>query len=776
MEHQDGSTDRATTVVARLVREDDTIEIAPSGAVIGSGFQADVRLSDPGIATVHATLTLEHEGWVLSPVGGAEVLVDGVMLTGPTQVAGGATIRLAATELTFATAANSGTPLDVPAAIVPADPDLTHSLVTAVVTVPVALPTDGVVRLGRADDNDVVLEHPAVAAHHAELRIESGGVRLRDLDGSRRTRIGGAPVIGAVLTEGDEIGIGPYAWTFRQGQLLPRRREAPPLAGHGVTVQTDEVVLLQPTDLEIADGELIALIGPSGSGKSTLLTVLAGLRPVSAGEVLVDGDDVSVRQADLGYVPQDDTVHRLLTPREALRFAAELRLPQDSDEGAYEAAVERVLAQVGLEAAADTRVASLSGGQRKRVAVALELIAEPRTLLLDEPTTGLDPGLEQRIMTLARALAVGRRSVVLVTHATQSLHLCDRIAVMAPGGRVAYLGPPADAPAAFGVDRLEDIYNVLPNEAHGPVRGIPAAPSRRRLRSTDERRSVSPQTRVLVRRTALLIARDRRNLKIMGAQVAILGLGAAALFDHDVFAARGGRYPHAGQSAQLLFLMVTIAIWFGAIASARQIVGERNVLRRELATGVRTEAYMLSKGLVLGAVSAAQTVVMMALVLTLRPLDDAGTSVLLLLVLCAWSGVALGLVVSVFARSEDQAMSFLPLALLPQLLFGGAIVTTADLTVPVRLASHLVPAQWGYAGLGSAIDMNARIASDPVFSQASRYDDGFFGHPTILAGLVLVLMIAGCAVLLQARLRPSFEDSWFEQAKRYAEARQSAFG
>jgi ABC-type multidrug transport system ATPase subunit len=552
------------------------------------------------------------------------------------------------------------------------------------------------------------------------------------------------------------------------------RRSAPPLQAHAIEVEAGGKTLLQPTTLRLEEGELVAIIGPSGSGKSTLLKALGGIRPTSSGTVMMRGDDIGLRQADVGYVPQDDTLHHRLSIHEALSFAARLRLPEGHTKEDREAAIASVLAQVELDDIADRRIGNLSGGQRKRAAVALELISKPELLLLDEPTTGLDPGLERRLMELSRELADKGQSVLLVTHATQSLDLCDRVAIMAPGGRLAYLGPPANAPAAFEVELIDEVYAKLADEAdeeEGPRR-VEAPLSHPRPASSREvpRRRIGPQVRVLCRRYALLFARDRRNSKILAVQVVVLALGAAFLFQADVFSYdESGHALHAAQSAQLLFLMVTVSLWFGAISSVRQIVAERSVLVRELAAGVRTEAYLFSKGVVIGAVSAVQTALFVWIVFGLRPLGEAppnaGLQVLLVCVLIAWVGVGFGLTLSAFARSEDQAASFLPLILLPQLLFAGAVVTTKDMGTPIQMLSHLVAAQWGFAGIGNAIDMNARIAADPGFATANHYSSAFFTHGGLQVVIVLVLMIAACAAVLQARLRPSFEDTWWQQAR-----------
>jgi ABC transport system ATP-binding/permease protein len=554
------------------------------------------------------------------------------------------------------------------------------------------------------------------------------------------------------------------------------------LQARGVEVVVGTATLLQPTDLTIEPGELVAIVGPSGSGKSTLLKTVGGIRPAAAGTVAVRGEDVGLRQADIGYVPQDDTLHHLLSIEEALTFAARLRLPEGHTSDEREEAVGKVLEQVGLDDIRERRIGDLSGGQRKRAAVALELIGGPELLLLDEPTTGLDPGLERRLMELCQRLAEGGQGVLLVTHATQSLDLCDRVAVMAPGGQLAYIGPPGGVPEAFGVEKVEEVYAKLADEAEAvgtaETKGeAPIAPPRLASSRAVPRRHIPPQVRVLVRRDSLLFIRDRRNAAILAIQVLVLGLGAAFLFHSDVFSYNGeGQVEHAAQSGQLIFLMVTVALWFGCISSVRQVVAERTVLTRELATGVRTEAYLLSKALVIGAVVAAQTILFVWIVFALRPLGEpppnAELHVIEICVLVGWVGMGFGLTLSAFARSENQATSFLPLILLPQLLFAGAIVTTKDLGGPIRWLSHLVAAQWGFAGVGNAIGMNARIEADPDFSRTSRYSSNFFNHGELQIAVALLVMIAVCAIVLQARLRPSFEDTWWRQARQRYERRR----
>jgi ABC-type multidrug transport system permease subunit len=269
------------------------------------------------------------------------------------------------------------------------------------------------------------------------------------------------------------------------------------------------------------------------------------------------------------------------------------------------------------------------------------------------------------------------------------------------------------------------------------------------------RRRAVPQARVLAARYVRLLTRDRRNLLILLGQVPLLALGMAGLFGAQVFEHGTHR---AGNSAQLVFLLVTTAVWLGSIDAAREIVKERGVFARESAAGVRLGAYLLSKAAVLFALAAIQTTALTAIVLVLRPLHEPAGAYLqvgLILVVTSAAAVALGLLISSAVRSQDQATSFIPLALIPQLFFAGAIVPVARMDEPIATLSALVPAQWSFAGAGTAIHMNARIAADPSFARTSGYGHRFFDVSTPLACLTLavfvLLLLTAAALVLRRR-------------------------
>ena len=615
--------------------------------------------------------------------------------------------------------------------------------------------------LGRDPQNDVVLNSPAVSRFHAELVAVNGHVELRDLGSTNGTRVNGHLMASATLSVGSEIGIGPYRVVFDGLGLIARDdRGKVRLDAENVSVRAGGKTILANATLSIPPGELVALIGESGSGKTTLIKTLAGVSAPSDGTVRVSGEPIVSRLSDVGYVPQDDIVHRLLTVREALRYSARLRLPEDASAADVDTAVVRVLGEVALDEHADTRIDSLSGGQRKRVGVAVELLTEPGLLFLDEPTTGLDPQLESRLMRLLRELADGGRAVTVITHATKNLNLCNRLVVMGRGGLVAFEGPPEDALRFFGVSSYDGIYAALDER--------PAQEWRQRFETEKQpiadvqgqvadatyrpvRRSAWRQTAVLAGRYLRLLARDRRNLTILLGQVPILAVAAAGLFKADVFARGPG---HAGNTAQLLFLLVTTSLWLGSIDASREIVKERSIAARERAAGMRLSAYVGSKLIVLCGLATLQTVTLAGIAFALRPLHEPPSvyaQCIGILVLTSLVAVGMGLLISALVRSQDQATSLIPFALIPQLFFAGAIVAVDRMGEPVGTLSAAIFGQWSFAGIGTAVDMNERIAADPKF--VSSYGDHFFDVPVGIAGIVLLGFLELFVLLVALRLR-----------------------
>jgi ABC-type multidrug transport system ATPase subunit len=234
-----------------------------------------------------------------------------------------------------------------------------------------------------------------------------------------------------------------------------------PVIARRLTYKAGFKTIIENVSLVLKKNEFVGLIGGSGSGKTTLLTCLNGYREPDAGEVFVNSvsskDRKQIRHL-VGYVPQDDIVHRTLTVERALHYACLLRLAPDTPEDKIEYQVGKVLYQLDLREHRNKKIKSLSGGQRKRVSIGVELLHSPPLFFLDEPTAGLDPSLERQLMRLLAALADKERTILLTTHLMQNVSLFD-VLIFVHRGRVIYFGPSSQIMDYFGVGDMVEVFD-----------------------------------------------------------------------------------------------------------------------------------------------------------------------------------------------------------------------------------------------------------------------------------------------------------------------------
>ncbi len=571
--------------------------------------------------------------------------------------------------------------------------------------------------IGRAADADFRFDDLLVSREHARLLPGADGSwTIEDLDSVNGTFVNGEATQSRPVRTGDRVTVGNSSFVLDLDVLTPSvdRAEAG-LAARDVWVRIpDGPVLLSGVSLDAPPGTLTAIVGPSGAGKSTLLRALTGLMPPSAGRVEVLGGELYENYEELvgqiGYVPQDDIVHPQLTIREALRFGAELRFPEEATPAEREHRVEEVLDSLGLLPHADKRVSQLSGGQRKRVSVGLELLTEPKLLLLDEPTSGLDPAYERSIMDLLRMIADAGRTVIVVTHSLASVDRCDQVVFLGTGGWIGYVGPAAGAAEHFGVQGYPEVFARL--ETQPPPPGQPP-PSRDPPSSVDQRadraypNGVVHQIITLVHRQLKILEADRRALIVM----VLAGLIPSAL----IAALVAGNALNPGsanvtEARTLLGTMVVTVCVIGAANGVREIVKELPVYQRERAAGLHRTAYLASKVLVFGTITALQASIVV-FVAAFRAGGPATGNVVRglheLWLDMALAGVAtlmLGLVISALVSTSEKAMASIPILFVVLWLFSGSI---SDLsTKPVlREASLLSPSSWGMAASASSADL-----------------------------------------------------------------------
>jgi len=358
-----------------------------------------------------------------------------------------------------------------------------HPYAVASAQTPSAAPNGaGRIRIGRDPRNDVVLTDLQISRFHAEVRRVGDTFQVVDLGSRNGTFLNGRQVQKPMVVHaGDVISAGRHELLF-DGHGLHDHVDTGPasLLADDLTVRIGNKVLLDDVSFALAEGSLLAVIGPSGCGKSTLIKALTGLRPATQGRIWYGGRDLYADYAQLRYrlgmVPQDDVLHKQLKVRTALRYAAALRFADDVPRKVRWAKVNEVMQTMRLTERAKQRIDTLSGGQRKRASVAMELLTEPSLFCLDEPTSGLDPALDKEVMEELRELADKGKTVIVVTHSVLHLNRCDRVLVMCYGGTMGYFGPPEQLLAFFDAEDYADVFQKISDEPERWTRAFRNSP------------------------------------------------------------------------------------------------------------------------------------------------------------------------------------------------------------------------------------------------------------------------------------------------------------
>ncbi|MBD0842944.1 FHA domain-containing protein [Streptomyces sp. TRM68416] len=713
---------------------------------VGRDPLSDIVIDDARVSWHHAVLHPEADHWTLHDEGSTNGTYANGHRVRDDDVGPGTVIRF-------------GSPADGPRAIllgrVEPAPERPSAVSMPARTGTFRQPTSvrqlpaRTVRIGRAADNDLVIDDLVVSRRHAELRsLPDGGHEIADLGSHNGTYLNGSPVTVALVGPGDVIGIGHSAFCLVGDELqeyVDTGEVSLEVQDLNVAVDHGRKTLLDHVSFPVGEKCLLAVVGPSGAGKSTLLNALTGQRPADHGTVVYDGRDLYRDYAELrqriGLVPQDDILHAQLTVRDALTYAAELRFPQDTAKAERRARVAEVIEELGLQQRAGQPVHSLSGGQRKRVSVALELLTKPSLLFLDEPTSGLDPGMDRSVMHMLRGLADDGRTVIVVTHSVLSLDVCDRLLVLAPGGRIAYYGPPEDALAFFGFAQWPEAFEAFERDQDRDWSGnYRTSPLHRRYVSDataqprlprsgpvvitppPRPRSRGAQLGTLVRRYTTALSADRTFLAIMIALPFVMGAMARAL--------AGGELTQETAMNALLILCVG-AVLTGAANAVRELVKERVIYRRERAVGLSRSAYLMSKIVVLGTVTVLQAVVLTLVALLGVDLNAPGGKGVLLaplveitvaVALLGFTAMMLGLLVSALVRKEEVTMPLLVLLAIVQVVFCGALLKLDGVPGLEQLA-WLVPSRWALGAMAGTVDL-ARIVpgeltGDPLFEHAA---------------------------------------------------------
>jgi len=635
--------------------------------------------------------------------------------------------------------------------------------------------------VGRSTDSDVRLDGLQISNHHARFIRTNGNVAVEDSGSTNGVYVNGERISGRRnVSLSDVIQIGPFVLQAdaTQGVAVYDTRSKTRIDCINITKTVKNrsgggtIKLLDDVGITVQPNEFVGLLGPSGAGKSTLMDALNGMRPASSGYVLVNNLDLyrhldSLKQS-IGYVPQDDIIHRELTVYRTLYYVARLRLSRDVSRREIDQIVNEVMDVTGLSERRDVAISQLSGGQRKRVSIAVELITKPSVIFLDEPTSGLDPATEEKIMKLFRQIAESGRTVILTTHAMENVKLFDKIVVLMRGKLVFY-GAPQEALAHVKAESFKDLYDKLEGPIDQQLAALPPLPPnasksqksalkhqreqisehvadewKKKFQTTEQyrrnvvdplsvlprdgRAAAPPKRRMsiidtvrqwgtLTRRYLEVLTRDKFNLLILFGQAPIIAFLTYLVVGSD--APRDFPY----------FVLALVAIWFGTSVASREIIRERAVYTRERMVNLRLLPYVGSKLFVLALIVSLQCVFLYGSLKFLHyigVMSVPGWAIpqVTIVLITAMVGIALGLFISAIVKTSEMATSMVPLILIPQILFSGLVGVPQN---TARVISTVIPATWAFDGIKrfSTLDTLDEEGSD---SEGANKGRGLYKH------------------------------------------------
>ena len=577
-----------------------------------------------------------------------------------------------------------------------------------------------VITIGRDSSSDIVINHISVSLKHATITEKNHKFIIKDNNSTNGIMINGELLTGEIpLKERDVILIANAKLIFYKNNILYQTYDS------GVSLEAADITktvkvkgkkkdISQHVSLSIKPGQFVAFVGGSGAGKSTFMNCISGVSRPTSGKVYVNGNDLfknyAVLKNIIGYVPQQDIVFTDLTLKDMLKYAAELRMPDDATEEEKKNRIKAVLETVELTGKEDVMIKNLSGGQRKRASIAVELIADPKLFFLDEPTSGLDPGTERSIMKTLRKMADSGKTIILVTHTTLNLHLCDKIAFFGTEGRLCFSGAPNEALSFFNVTDFVDIYTLLNEDTKTWYDKFNNSEYKDHITKEDSgkttkeknKKSFTKQFLTLSKRYAKTIINNKQQLLLLLAQAPIIAYLLSLVVTDNLF----NSYDEA---KTLLFAMASASIWLGLLNSIQEICKERVILQKEYMANLKLSAYLGSKMLIqclLGLIQAVLLVTTFSLLVEVPSTGVVTSWYLETTVVCFTtiiSASSLGLVVSSLSKNSSVAMSFAPLLLVPQLLFSGMLFPLEGV---VDKISYFILCRWSVEGFGTINNLN----------------------------------------------------------------------
>lgn len=634
--------------------------------------------------------------------------------------------------------------------------------------------------IGRDKECEIQLDHIQVSRQHARIQKRGERAILRDLNSANGTYVDGQRIgVPVTLNPGSRVGIGPFLLSWDGDALVPTTRTNNlQLEGRRLTRRvrnrsgSGTLTILDSVSVVIRPHEFVVLLGPTGSGKSTLLAALSARTPANSGQVLINQADLYEEfeslKRDIAVVPQHDILHDELTLDEALTYTAKLRLPEDTSANEVDGQIAALAERVGLTRARQTKLGSMSGGQRRRASLANELVASPSLLFLDEVTSGLDEHTDRQMMHLFRGIAESGKTVVCVTHTLANIdECCHLVVLLTVGGKLAFVGSPAEALDYFKIKRLGHIYEILADADRADElqqqftksdyyaryvrsRMSPGAIPEDRNNELHEHQFWRTQLATMQHQLPLLLGRyskvfsaDKRSLAGLVLQVLIVAVILFLVFG-NVAPTTGADsqelFRNVSECCNVLFVLAVSCFWFGCNNAAREIVKERPIYTRELLVNLSPGSYYISKFALQFSVAAAQSVLLLGLVDSWCSLPGELVQQSAALAAAAAAGVAVGLFLSSVSTTQEVALTLVPLVLIPQIILSDVFVQLEG--IPRWLGRTFVSNYWAYGMLrGTLTDELIEQLNPPLSVPLRRI-------PGLLALICQTVVLGGLSILV----------------------------
>ena len=578
--------------------------------------------------------------------------------------------------------------------------------------------------IGRAENCDIRLKNVAVSRYHAGVRNANGQYYVFDNGSTNGVFVNGSRIQKSYHLSNKDIFTVLNTTFIYDGNVVYYKVNPEGIAleihdlNKDVPAKGGKKTILDKVSLSIEPNEFVAIIGGSGAGKTTLMTAMSGFDSKVTGRVYCNGtnlrENFQTLKNIIGFVPQQDIIYENITLKKMLYYTAKMKMPEDTSTAEIDARIEEVLGMVELSEHKDTYIRRLSGGQKKRASIAVELLANPGLFFLDEPTSGLDPGTEEHLMrTLSKLSKEQEKTIIMVTHTINNLDLCDKVIIMGYGGRLCYCGSPAGIKDFFQTDDLVKVYDIITADPKGwesrfRMSGINQV-SEHAAESNGE--AIKPrkvngftQLGILVRRYTTLIMNDMQRLALIFGQPLIIGLLLTLVAGPDI-------YQKFTETQSILFTLMSGGIWMGLLNTIQEVNKERVILKREYMGNLKLPVYMLSKYIVQGVISLVQAVILVVTFVLVKGtpsckgvlIYNATIEIIVLIFLTIYASAGMGLLLSSITKSADRAMAIAPFVLIIQLIFSGILF---ELTGATDKISYVTFSRWAMESIGSTCDLN----------------------------------------------------------------------